>query len=305
MEMLNPFPYPPPFLVAVALLGLSPFWSSAFPLWIGLLAGLFYFVFRKFVPRPFRVRAPGAVPLNVLVGQNGSTHDLDLLSGGLSLLNRRESAGGRHPRRFDHQAAARRVDSDRADPRTILARDRGRRFVGHAAAVGRARAVRPGDVLGVFRAGFPNMWRRCREGSDGPEGGQLLWCPADHGRPGRDRDRVDSGLAFVAAAMTWLAWARRYDTRVPLLAAGPTLLVSPLSVQLRQPAAVHPDRLADRSASGPQSSSCCGFFSFAALFAKLPNPTFIAATIALFVMWREASAEPAENQLRPEFGGGR
>ena len=300
MEMLNPFPYPPTFLVAVAPLGWLPFWF-AFPLWIGLLAGLFYFVFRKFVPRPYVFAHPALFP-NVLVGQNGLL-TTSIFFGGLSLLNRREWLAG--------AILGGLIIKPQLGVLIPIALIPGRYWRAIAGAALSATllllvalALFGPETYRAFFARIPEHAALLSGRIPWPKVASFYGALRTMDVPAATAIALHSSLALVAAAMTWLAWARRYDTRVPLLAAA-TLLVSPYLFNYDSLLLFIPIGWLIVRQKRPAIIILLWVLSFAALFAKLPNPTFIAAAIALVVMWREASAEPAEDQLRPESGGGR
>jgi hypothetical protein len=68
-EGVQPFPYPPPFLLMVAPFALVAF-PVAFGIWLIATIGLFVRAFWRFAPWPWTFTLPAA-HMNVLVGQNG------------------------------------------------------------------------------------------------------------------------------------------------------------------------------------------------------------------------------------------
>ena len=297
-----PFPYPPPYLLMVTPYGALPFWA-AFPLWIVLLTTIFYLVFRRFVSRPYVFAHPALFP-NVLVGQNGLL-TASILYGGLSLPKSKGMAGRRDPWRAHHQTAARRSSPGRLDCRAILAGHRRRRIVRFAPDIDRARSIRAGNLPRLFRT-YPRAGGFAVRPHSVAQGRQFLWGLADHSCPGRTGNGASCWPGCsIAAAAAWLAWSRRYDTRIPILAAA-SLLISPYLFNYDSVLLLIPIGWLIVQRKRPLIIIALWALSAIALFAKMPNPTFIAATIALFVMLQEARAEIAEEtNLRPEYGGGR
>lgn len=64
-----PFPYPPPFLLAVVPVAIRPFWL-AYLLWIGVTSGLFLAATWRLLPPRFAFAHPAAI-VNAIIGQNG------------------------------------------------------------------------------------------------------------------------------------------------------------------------------------------------------------------------------------------
>jgi hypothetical protein len=88
---LLPFPYPPPFLIAVAPFGALPY-GVAFGAWIALSVAFYLLCTRRSIPLPFAFSQP-AVAANLMIGQNG------LLTSGIfvlaaQFLSRRPFAAG-------------------------------------------------------------------------------------------------------------------------------------------------------------------------------------------------------------------
>jgi hypothetical protein len=88
---LMPFPYPPPFLLFVALLGLLPFWVAYLP-WILATTAIYLAATRSFVSPRFALAHPAAL-VNSIIGQNGLLTS-GIFLGGLLLLEKRPLVAG-------------------------------------------------------------------------------------------------------------------------------------------------------------------------------------------------------------------
>jgi hypothetical protein len=88
---LLPFPYPPPFILAVAPFGVLPF-NVAFPVWV-IATGSLYFVAARRLASPRVVLAQPAVLVNGMIGQNGFLLSAVFI-GGTGLLSTQPFVGG-------------------------------------------------------------------------------------------------------------------------------------------------------------------------------------------------------------------
>jgi hypothetical protein len=88
---LMPFPYPPPFLLAVALFAIAPYWL-AYLLWIAVTAALYLAATRSALPPRFAFAHPAAL-VNSVIGQNGFLTSAIFIAG-ISIIASQPFAGG-------------------------------------------------------------------------------------------------------------------------------------------------------------------------------------------------------------------
>jgi hypothetical protein len=86
-----PFPYPPPFLLAVVPFGFQPVWL-AYLLWSVVTIGLYVAATRKLLPTIYALAHPAAF-MNAVGGQNGFL-TCSVFAAGTSLLEKRPFLGG-------------------------------------------------------------------------------------------------------------------------------------------------------------------------------------------------------------------
>ena len=267
-----------------------------------LLTTIFYLVFRRFVSRPYVFAHPALFP-NVLVGQNGLL-TASILYGGLSLLNSKGMAGRRDP-----GGLIIKPQLGVLVPVALIAGRYWRAIAGAALSVllliSIALALFGLETYRAFFALIPEQAALLSGRIPWPKVASFYGALRTIHVPAAPAMALHAGLALIAAAAAWLAWSRRYDTRIPILAAA-SLLISPYLFNYDSVLLLIPIGWLIVQRKRPLIIIALWALSAIALFAKMPNPTFIAATIALFVMLQEARAEIAEEtNLRPEYGGGR
>lgn len=299
-EGLVPFPYPPPYLLLMAPFGALPFWA-AFPLWVALLCTLFFLVFRRLVPRPYIFAHPAALP-NVLVGQNGML-TASIFFAGLSLLGRREWLAG-----AILGGLVIKPQLGLLIPVALVAGRYWRAFAGAALSalllLVTALVTFGAETYRAFFAMIPEQAAFLSGQIPWPKVASLYGALRTLAVPESVAMALHAGLALVAAVLTWLAWVRRYDTRIPLLAAA-SLLISPYLFTYDSLLLLIPIGWLIVRRERPWLVILLWTLSFVALFAKVPNPTAIAAAIALWVMWRDGTAEGAGQGPRPAPGDGK
>lgn len=285
---LQPFPYPPPFLLIVLPFGIPPFWL-AFDLWVASTAAIYFLAFRRIVPWPFTFAYP-TVLTNALVGQNGFLTSA-MFATGFTLLERRPVLAG-----AVFGLLVIKPQLALLIPVALLAGGYWRSIV--AAAVSAAAML----VLTYFAFGGETYraFLTIAGQQAGLMTGRIPW-PKIASVFGVLRLMgvetvpalvVHAAIAAAAVCATWVAWRRKLSTRVEIVAAA-SLLVSPYlfnhdSLLMMIPIGwliVHRRR--------PFIIALLWALSVLAVTAIGPNPTPFAAMIAIVVMWSEA--------VRPEL----
>ena len=296
---LQPFPYPPPFLLFVLPFGMLPF-VPAFASWVAATAFVYFLVFRRIAPWPYTFAHPANFS-NALVGQNGLLTSA-IFAGGFTLLDRRPVvAGALFGLLIVKPQLAVLI------PVALLA---GRYWRAIAAAAASALALLAIALLAfgceTYRAFLANASHQATLVSGlipWPKIASLFGALRTMGVPVVPALAVHGAVALGAAAATWIAWRRNLPTRVPIVAAA-SLLVSPYllghdSVLMMVPIGwliVHRRR--------PAIVVLLWALSILAVAAVGPNPTPVAAIIAIAVMWLEARNLHAAPPARADAAAG-
>lgn len=218
-----PFPYPPPFLFVVMPFGLPHYWL-AYLLWVTATGGVYIAATRRILPASYALGFPGALD-NVVFGQNAFlTCSIFII--GTSLLGSQPFLGGAVLGLFvcKPQLAC-------LFPIALLA-SRNWRAIGGATASSIALLGLAAVVFGLNSyVGFLAMCDRyagMMSASIWPwnQVASVFGAARYFGISQGTALLVQAISALVAIALTWQAWARGFEQRVPILAAS-TLLVSP------------------------------------------------------------------------------
>jgi len=283
MKGLQPFPYPPPFLLFLLPFGMVPF-VAGFAAWVAATALVYFLVFRRITPWPYTFAHPANFS-NALVGQNGLLTSA-IFAGGFTLLDRRPwTAGALFGLLIIKPQLAVLI------PVALLAGRYWRAIAG--AALSAAALLLLAYLVfgeGTYRAFFANAAHQATLVSGlipWPKIASVFGALRTMGVPVVPALIVHGAIAVGAAVVTWVAWRRKLATRVPIVAAA-TLLVSPYllshdSVLLMVPIGwliVHQRR--------PEIVVLLWTISILAVAAVVSNPTPLAAIIAIAVMWQEA-----------------
>ena len=296
---LQPFPYPPPFLLFVLPFGMLPF-AVGFGSWVAVTAALYFIAFRRIAPWPYTFAHPANFS-NALVGQNGMLTSA-IFAGGFTLLDRRPLvAGALFGLLIVKPQLAVLI------PVALLA-GRYWRAIAAAAVTAVALLLIAWLAFGeeTYRAFLVNASHQATLVS-----GRIPWpkiasafgALRTMGVPVVPALLVHAAIAIGAAVATWLAWRRSWPTRVPIVAAA-SLLVSPYllghdSVLMMVPIGwliVHQRR--------PAIVVLLWAISMLAVAAVGPNPTPVAAILAIAVMWQEARRLQSESPGTAESSPG-
>ena len=298
MTDLMPFPYPPPFLLFVAPFALLPFWL-AFGTWVAATAALYFAAFRRVAPWPYTFAHPANLT-NAVVGQNGMLTSAIFL-GGFQQLDRRPLIAGALLGLLviKPQLAV-------LIPIALLA---GRHYKSIAGAALSASAllliayVLFGET--TYRSFFAIIEQQASLVTGRipwPKIASLFGALRTLGVPAAPALAAHAAIALGAIVVTWIAWSRRLETRLPILAAA-TLLISPYLFNHDTLLMMIPIGWLVVHRRRPGTVALLWGLSAVAVTALGPNPTPIAALIAIAVMWKEA-AQPdlaAKQQQLPEL----
>ena len=223
MGGLMPFPYPPPFLFAVTAFAFAPYWL-AYLAWIVATAALYFVAARLFVADRYAFAHPASL-VNAAIGQNGFLTSGIFLAGASAVVTRPILGGAILGLLIIKPQLALLL------PVALLAA-RNWRAIGAAAASALVLLAASAMVFGMdaFRgflamsgnyAGFmaADRWNWAEQTS-------IFGFLRSAGAPQAVALGVQGVGALAAAAVTWRAWSRGWDDRVPVLAAA-TLLVPP------------------------------------------------------------------------------
>lgn len=218
-----PFPYPPPFLLALLPFGLAPYWI-AFAGWIAVTAALYLVTSRRIIESRFSF-AQAAAGANFITGQNGFLTSA-IFIGGTSLLDTRPFIGG-------------------AVLGLLCLKPQLAILLPVALLAGREwRAIGGGIVssvallliallafgMGSYR-GFLTLlpqfaqWLSAERWPLG-ELASTFAMLRSFGVPAAAAMAIHGAVALFATALTARAWALKLETRIPILAAA-TLLITP------------------------------------------------------------------------------
>jgi hypothetical protein len=219
---IQPFPYPPPFLLFVAPFALLLF-PVAFAAWLIGTAGLFYFVFRRIAPWPFTFALPAA-HANALIGQNGFL-TAAIFGLGTALLETQPFLAG--------AILGLLVIKPQLALLLPVAVIAARNWKAVAGAIISASALLlaallafGGETYAAFFAYLPTQTHQVTTGVPLYKLASVCAALLFFGVPLPIALAVQAMVALAAATATWIAWSRRLPTRVPLLAAA-TLLAPP------------------------------------------------------------------------------
>jgi hypothetical protein len=297
---LQPFPYPPPFLLFVVPFGMIPF-AAGFAAWVAATATLYFIAFRRIAPWPYTFAHPANFS-NALVGQNGMLTSA-IFAGGFTLVDRRPwLAGALFGLLLVKPQLAVLV------PVALLA---GRYWRAIVAAAVTAVALLliawlafGAETYRAFLANASHQATLVTGRIPWPKIASAFGALRTMGVPVVPALIAHGTIAIGAAVITWLAWRRNWPTRIPIVAAA-SLLVSPYllghdSVLMMVPIGwliVHQRR--------PAIVVLLWAISILAVAAVGPNPTPVAAILAIFVMWQEArrlqSQLPEVAESRPSL----
>jgi hypothetical protein len=218
-----PFPYPPPFLLALLPFGLAPYWI-AFAAWIALTAALYLVASRRIIEPRFSF-AQAAAGANFITGQNGFLTSA-IFIGGTSLLESRPFIGGAMLGLLclKPQLAI-------LLPVALLA-GREWRAIGGGIVSGVAMLLIALVAFGMdsyrgFLALLPQFaeWLSAERWPLG-ELASTFAMLRSFGVPAAAAMAIHGAVALAATALTARAWALKLETRIPILAAA-TLLITP------------------------------------------------------------------------------
>jgi hypothetical protein len=285
MGGLMPFPYPPPFLFAVSLVGFEPYWL-AYLAWIVPTAALYFVAARRLVPERFVFAHPAAL-VNAMIGQNGFL-TASIFLGGLSLLATQPLVGG-------------------AVLGLLVIKPQLALLVPVALLAGREwRAMAAGSlsVLFMLSAAALLFGIDAYRGFVAMSGNYAGYMAADRWNWAEQASvfgflrffgvaqevalSAQMAVAIAAAVLTWRAWSARSDERVALLASASLLvppyvftydsliLMAPLAVLLRDEARAWRPALLWLLLAAP-------LFGYLGLY-RGPNSVPIAAALCLYWM---------------------
>jgi hypothetical protein len=287
-----PFPYPPPFLIAVTPFGLAPFWV-ALGLWIGITAGLFVLASRP-VAEPRFALAQAAAAANFITGQNGFLTSA-IFIGGTTLIGRRPFLAGAILGLlcFKPQLAI-------LLPVALIAGREWRTIAGGL--VSTIVLLAAGLLLfGLdsylgFLAMLPHFsqWLSAGRWPWGELASPFALLRA-LGVPTMAALLIHAVVALAAAALTARAWALKLEARVPILAAA-TLLIPPYLFTYDALLLTIPLGWLFRERGGGADFVAIWIFSLlpiVAYFTPFPNTIPIAAILSLWALHRTPERSPS------------
>jgi hypothetical protein len=220
---LLPFPYPPPFLAFVTPFALMPFGIS-FAIWVILTALLYAFAAKRVAPLPYAFATPPAL-VDLLIGQTG------LLTGGLlifgiTMMESAPFAGG--------ALLGLLIVKPQFALMLPVAALAGRKWrvilgalVSSLTALAIGLALFGFEAFRAFLAILPHYLAFIKHsGWNWVELASPFASARYVGIAEGPALVIQSAFALAAAAVTWIAWRRDWNEKVPILAAA-TLLGSP------------------------------------------------------------------------------
>jgi hypothetical protein len=218
-----PFPYPPPFLIFVAPFALAKY-PFAYVLWVAATALFYVYAARKFVRAIYAVACP-PVLVNLLIGQSG------VLIAGLFLLG--INLIGTAPLTAGAVLGLLIVKPQMALmlPVAMLA---GRHWRAIAGAIASSLTILLVALLLFGTSVYEGFLRMLPNYAQYMQDNRWDWIELASpfaflrylGIGESAALAVHGVIAVLAAGLTWIAWSRRWDEKVPILAAA-TLLASP------------------------------------------------------------------------------
>lgn len=220
---IQPFPYPPPFLFAVTPFALLPYlWALI--VWVVVTAAFFAYATRRVVEAPYAFAHP-SVLINGWIGQNGFL-TAGIFTGGTALLGKRPFLAGviLGTLVFKPQLAL-------LLPVAVIAAREWRAVAGAMLSAGALLllaliAFGPASYVGFWKI-LPLYTELMRQ--DKWPWNEFISPFAFFRYLGVDRTvamTIQALVALAASAVTWIAWRRNWEAKVPILAAA-TLLVPP------------------------------------------------------------------------------
>ena len=297
---LNPFPYPPPFLLFVTPFALLPYWT-AFVLWVAVTGTLYVVTVREFAPLPYSLAHP-AVTVNSWIGQNGFL-TCGIFASGLTALGFSPFAGGAifGLLIIKPQLAA-------LVPIAFVASRQWSAIIGAALSALLLLAI-SAALFGLqsYSAFFDILPHQAAAISNGlvpwNELASVFAFCRFVGIPKQPALGLQAIIALGAAAATWRAWALRMETRGPTLAAA-TLLVPPYLLTYDSLLLVIPIGWLIRNERHPAAAvlvwvlCLLPIVSYSGIY-KGPNTVPLAAIICVWLLQR---TEPARIAASTQIG---
>ena len=284
MGGLMPFPYPPPFLFAVALIAFHPFWL-AYLLWILATSALYFAAVRNFATARYAFSHPAAI-VNAIIGQNGLlTSGIFIL--GVSLVATRPFLAGSILGLLVVKpqlgvlipvalVAARRWDSVAGAALSSIL------LLVLAALVFGLESYRAFLGIGAQYAGFMDLSRW-----NWSELASFFSFLRFFGVPQPIALACQAIAAIAAAILTWRAWAIGAEQRGAILASA-TLLVSPYMLTYDSMLLIWPLAVFLRDRERPWRAAIvwlCLLAPFLSYFGYFPGPNTIPVAAGLSLAW--------------------
>jgi hypothetical protein len=293
---IQPFPYPPPFLLFVTPFALLLF-PVAFAAWLFLTAALFFVAFRRIAPPPYTFALPAAHG-NALVGQNGFL-TAGVFALGTALLDTQPFLAGTilGVLVIKPQLAL-------MLPVAVIA---GRKWRAIGGAIISASALLLAALLAfgpstyaAFYAYLPTQTHQVSTGVPLYKLASICATMLFFGAPMVVALAVQGVVTLAVAVATWVAWSRDLPTKVPILAAA-TMLAPPYLFGYDALLLLLPLGWLIRHERQPVTVAMIWLLCLLPLAAGTslypgPNTIPLAAALAIWAMFREARADPAETQ---------
>jgi hypothetical protein len=285
---IQPFPYPPPFLLLVTPFALLLF-PFAFAAWVFVTAGLHFLALRRIAPLPYTFALPAAHG-NALVGQNGFLTSAIFAFGTAMLDARPFLAGAVLGLLIIKPQLALLL------PVAVIASRNWRAAAGAIASVSAllllALILFGTSTYAAFLAYLPTQTNQVAYGVPLYKMASVCAAMMLLGAPLWIGLTVQALVAVAAAAATWIAWARDLPTKVAILAAS-TLLVPPYLFGYDALLLLLPLGWLIRHERQPLTVALIWFLCVLALAAGTdfypgPNTIPLAAALSVWAMFREA-----------------
>jgi alpha-1,2-mannosyltransferase len=291
-----PFLYPPPFLLVVAPFAFRPYWT-AYLLWITGTGAIYLIATRRVLQARQALAFPAAFD-NVIFGQNAFlTCSAFIIA--TSLLESQPVLAGGVIGLFvcKPQLAL-------LFPVALLA-SRNWRAIAGAAASSAALAGIAALVFGLdcyrrfLASGSDYAAMLVRDGWTWNQVASLFGAVRYFGVPQGAALALQAICAFVAIGLTWRAWSKKLEQRVPVLAAG-TLLVSPYLFTYDSLLLIIPLGwfLRQRRFARVAVVWLLSLVTLLALFNLLPTPNLTPVAAALSLWWLHSDSLPVDRPKR-------
>ena len=301
-EGLQPFPYPPPFLLILLPFGLLPF-PVSLAAWVAATGALFYVAFRRIAPWPFTFALPAA-HMNVLIGQNGLLTSAIFVIGA-ALLETQPLLGGAILGTLvvKPQLAL-------LLPVAVIASRNWKAMAGavlsSSALLVLALAVFGPATYQAFFAFLPGQSERVAYGVPLVKLASVGAFAGFFGAPVSVALAIQAVAALAAATATWIAWSRKLSTRIPIVAAA-TMLVPPYLFTYDALLLLVPLGWLIRAGRAPGLVALIWLFCLLPLATSwgmlpCPNTVPLAAALSVYAMFREARETPlaaSDNAAHP------